>query len=243
MRPSALPILFALSCTPTTPVVDGGLLYTEALSAAVADPENAAVHCGGLIDPTLHADCITAAVERLKPGQAEAGARLCEELPEGTGRDECWFQLAENSADPTWCDRAGRFMDDCRLHMWTGDLMQKLPRDLSPVEAEPVARELLERHRFDADDGRPWVAVFRMTMGRRRPIDRSLCDGLSTAERQRICRDASRDLYNDLLNHSRDKGDFPCDGSPLPSHLQYVDDPGLDALVAERRAADLCPGG
>jgi len=216
-----------------------GLAYSEALAAVAAQPEQASTLCAAVTEPDLHADCVTAAVERL--GDAELGGSLCASLPEGAGRDECVFQLAESSGQPGLCDGAGRYADDCKLHLWTATLLQELPREARPAQAEALIPPLLEGHAFEDGDGRPWVAVYRMLMGARRPFDRALCDEIPHEERRQICRDASRDLYQDLLNRARDRDRFPCDGSPLPSELVFTPDPELEALIERRRTEDLCP--
>ena len=151
------------------------------------------------------------------------------------------IQLAEASGQPQLCEGAGRYADDCKLHLWTATLLRELPRDARPAEAEELVPPLLEGHAFDVGDGRPWVAVYRMLMGGRRPFDRGLCDEIPHAERRQICRDASWDLYQDLLNRARDRGRFPCDGSPLPSELISTPDPELEAAIERRRTEDLCP--
>ena len=239
--PSILGGLLA-GCTPD-PGADDTVAYAEALTAVRADPTTAAVACARVGDLDLRADCTTAAVEVLALDREPAAAELCRSLPEGVGRDECWFQLADVSGSAAWCGDAGRFRDDCRMHLWTQLLLARLPRNSTPAEAVTAARPLLAQTDFTEDDGRPWVAVFRMSLGPRRPFDRSLCDAIEDATLTGICRDAGRDLYGDLLNHARDKGRFPCDGGPLPTELQTAPDPELAALVEARREVDLCPPG
>ena len=217
------------------------LSYAQAIEAVAADPSTSARVCRGVVDPILHADCITAGVEAMAAEDLSAATSLCEGLPDGAGKDECFFQAAEAGKDPATCARAGRFDDDCRMHLWTTALLQGLPRATLPAEADAPVEALLVGHTFGPEDGRPWVAVYRTLLGGRRPFDRALCDGISHPERRTICRDAGRDLYNDLLNNARDTGRFPCAGGPLPPMLAHTEDPELEALIDARREGDLCP--
>lgn len=217
--------------------------YAEALAALEEAPAEAARLCAAIDRDELRADCVTAGVERLAATELAAARALCESLPDGAGRDECLFQAAEAGRDPGLCAAAGRFADDCRMHLWTATLQASLPRQTLPAEASELVPPLLEAHGFAPDDGRPWVAVYRMLLGARRPFDRSLCDAVSDEERRTICRDAGRDLYQDLLNNARDTGRFPCEGGPLPPMLAHTPDPELEALIARRRPVDLCPDG
>ncbi len=210
------------------------------MEAVAADPTTGASACRHL-GADLRQDCLSAAAEALA-ADAEAAAGLCAELPDGLWRDECFFQVAEISDQPQRCASAGRFSLDCRMHLWTRGLFRLLPdRTEALASQEQAIEEAALSAGFQPDDPRPWVAAFRVQGARMRPLDRSQCAALSTAARQGACAATLLDLYGDLLNHARDTGRFPCDGSPLTGPLAHAPDPELDALVARRRAGDLCP--
>ena len=240
MRPLLPWLLCFASCAGQDP--SPAVVYATALAEIDAHPEQAATTCATLPSGVLRADCITAAAERLAGGDPAAAAALCGGLEAGVGRDECHFQVAEQSTDPRWCAQAGRFEGDCAMHLWTQTLQQQLPHGLGPGEVEALVEPLLATHGFAPEDGRPWIALYRMVHGSRRPVDRPGCARAPRPVLVKLCQDAALDLYGDLLNHARDTGTFPCDGGPLPALLAAVPDPELEALVARRRTEDLCPG-
>jgi hypothetical protein len=213
----------------------------HAYAAALRSGDPAA--CRALEDPTLRADCLLAVVEGQARAEPEATAALCEEVPEGTWRDECWFQLAERSDQPEHCARAGLFADDCRLHA----LSSRLPRLLkasAPGEFEQALAPELVDLGFAAEDLRPWSAAYRHALGRQRPLDRGSCAAappLGGLDLLTVCRQTALVLLNDRLNRARDSRRVPCDGGPLPPELAFAPDPDLEALLAERKARDLCP--
>ena len=233
-------VLFALACFGGPPPVDPAA-YAAALAAVAADPAAGAEQCRALTTDAERTDCLSAAAEGLARAEPAAAATLCAELPDGLWRDECGFQVAEVAGDPARCAAAGRFAEDCRMHLWSRAVARALPAAPSPTQAaEPIARLALD-FGFDAADPRPWVAAWRIVGAQMDPLDRAACDALP-AERADGCRATLRDLYADRLNHARDTRRFPCDGQPLTGRLAYAaPDPELDALVASRREADLCP--
>lgn len=211
--------------------------YAEALRSA--DPEA----CRALKDTTMRADCLLAVVEGQARAEPEATAELCDEVPEGTWRDECWFQLAERSRTPEHCARAGLFADDCRLHALSSALPRLLKASAPGAFEAALAPELLKLG-FQATDLRPWSAAYRHALGRQRPLDRASCaQAASQADLDlvTVCRQTALALMNDRLNRARDTGRVPCDGGPLPPELQFTPDPDLQAMLDERRARDLCP--
>ncbi len=211
--------------------------YAEALRSG--DP----AACRALNDPTLRADCLLAVVEGQARAEPEATAALCEEVPAGTWQDECWFQLAERSNQPEHCARAGLFADDCRLHALSSRLPRLLKASAPGEFEEALAPELLKLG-FTAEDLRPWSAAYRHALGRQRPLDRGSCAAappLGGLDLLTVCRQTALVLMNDRLNRARDSRRVPCDGGPLPPELSYAPDPELDALLAERKARDLCP--
>jgi hypothetical protein len=241
MPTTTLLLLLACHGAPPRPGAADGAAYADALAAVARDPAGAAAHCAAVPDAALRADCVTAGAEALAKPDPDAAAGLCAGLPDGVGRDECGFQVAERTEDAARCDAAGRFADDCRMHLWTRAVQRAFPPGTHPDEAEPELARLAAAAGFGPDDPRPWIAATRHLLGRMRPLDRGRCDGLSAPTRRKVCKDAARDLFHDRLNHARDTGTFPCDGGPLPDVLQHTPDPELDAIIAERKGRDLCP--
>ena len=127
------------------------------------------------------------------------------------------------------------------MHVWTRVLAASVPRHAAVDEAERVAASLAHAAGFGLDDPRPWIAFARHLLGSEMPLDRGRCQGLGDPMRRRVCRDATRDLFHDRLNHARDTRTFPCDGSPMPERLSHTGDAELEAILAERVAGDLCP--
>jgi len=213
--------------------------------AVAGDPAGAREHCAPLSDVDLRADCLTAAVERL--GADPHAAALCAEIPAGPHRDECNFQRAEASRDAAACADAGRFEQDCRMHLWTRTLLTRVTPGSTPAEVVALAEPLRAAAGFGDDDPRPWIAAFRLLHSRRRPLDRRDC--AAAGERAALCREAGRQVYADRLNNARDTGRYPCAGGgtpddllpDLPADLQTAPDTGLTQLRQTRDASgDLC---
>ena len=232
-----------MSCAdaPAAGAATDAAAYAAALQTVGSDPLTASDRCATIRSPGILADCITAAAEALAGTDPEGASRLCASVPPGTGRDECSFQVAEHSGEPDRCSEAGRFVEDCRMHLWSRTLASAVPRGTDLGDAEPRVVALASQSGFTDDDPRPWVVLTRHLLGAEPVLDRSACDDLTQAERQRTCRSAARDLFHDRINHARDTGQFPCDGGPLPAILRHTADPGLEAVLTERRAQGLCP--
>lgn len=232
-----------MSCAdaPSAGAATDAAAYTAALQTVGRDPVAASERCAAIRAPGLRADCITAAAEALAGTDPQGASRLCASVPPGIGRDECGFQVAERSGEPTRCIEAGRFLEDCRMHLWSRALASAIPRGTDLGDAEPRVVALAAQSGFTDDDPRPWIVLTRYLLGAEPVLDRSACDDLTQVERQRTCRSAARDLFHDRINHVRDTGRFPCDGGPLPAILGHTADPGLEGVLAERRAQDLCP--
>lgn len=186
--------------------------------------------CAAIEDPTLRDDC--------RQATAEAPAD-CEAVVDPTVRGECWFQLAEATSDASYCPRAAPFADDCAMHVLSRGFPTWLPKGVRPGEQEEAAAAHVAAAGLAADDIRPWSAYYRHVLGSTRPLDRAACDAVSDAARREACKRTGVSLYQDLLNHARDRGLYPCDGAPLPALLAYAPDPELDAVRASR--SDLCP--
>jgi hypothetical protein len=225
--------LALLACGPSFPDATDRAAYVEALKESDGRAIMAKCEDAG----PLLADCVIKAVEA-SPRDEHAGS-WCDRLS-GTSRDECRFQLAERRDDLAACADAGSYADDCRLHvfsrglpdLWTGDF----------AAGVGAVRAKMAEVGIPADDYRFWSAAFRHGLLRTRPFDRSACSAAGDPALVDACRHTALAVYQDLLNHERDFGHFPCDGGPLPASVAYVPDPDIDAILADRRPRDLCPG-
>lgn len=186
--------------------------------------------CEGVRDAKLRDDC--------REATAKAPAD-CAAVADPTIRGECWFQLAESTQDASLCPRAAPFADDCALHVLSRGFAAWLPKKARPGEQEGAAATRMVAAGLDVGDMRPWSAFYRHLLGSTRPIDRSSCDAVADPARREACKRTGITMYQDLLNHARDRKLYPCDGGPLPSLLAYAPDPELDAVRAAR--TDLCP--
>jgi hypothetical protein len=195
--------------------------YVEGLSSG---------ECAPIRDAALRDDC--------REATAKAPAD-CEGVADPTIRGECWFQLAESTKDASLCPRAVPFADDCALHVLSRGFATWLPKKVRPGEQEAAAEARIVAAGLAADDMRPWSAFYRHVLGATRPIDRVACDAVADLDRREACKRTGIAMYQDLLNHARDKKIYPCDGEPLPALLAYAPDAELDAVRAARR--DLCP--
>ncbi len=230
-------LILLLSCARP---VDDARAYPEALAAVAREPSRAASLCAPITRAELEQDCVLAGAEALAKTDPTGALTLCAGLPEGVGRDECAFQVAERSADPSRCAEAGRFADDCRLHLWSRGLRELIPAGALPGDLEAKAAEELARYGLDAEDPRPWSAFYRDLLGRRTPLDRAACQQAPAGFQREACAQTGLQLYNDRLNMARDRHLVRCDQPELPALLQTTPDPELDALRA-RRWSELCP--
>lgn len=185
--------------------------------------------CAAIRDGALRDDC------REATAQAPTD---CEQVGDTTLRGECWFQLAESTADASYCPRAVPFADDCALHVLSRGFATWLPKQVRPGEQEEAAAARIVAAGLAVDDLRPWSAFYRHVLGATRPIDRGACDAVADPARREACKRTGIAMYQDLLNHARDRDLYPCDGGPLPALLAYAPDPELDAVRAAR--SDLC---
>ncbi|MDP2307862.1 MAG: hypothetical protein Q8P18_17685 [Pseudomonadota bacterium] len=219
-------ILLLVACaTPSPrasdPDADDRARYVEGLASGECEP---------IRDAALRDDC--------REATAEAPAD-CEAVGDATVRGECWFQLAESTKDASLCPRAVPFADDCALHVLSRGFATWLPKGARPGEHEASAEARITAAGLAVDDMRPWSAFYRQVLGGTRPIDRAACDAVAAPARREACKRTGITMYQDLLNHARDRKLYPCDGGPLPALLAYAPDPELDAVRAARR--DLCP--
>ena len=182
--------------------------------------------------------CLWAVVETA-PDHVDA-VTWCDSIDAGKDRDECHFLRAEGARDWEGCSRAGRFADDCRLHLFSGRLagLRAAPTDLPSVQAEVIP--LLEAVGV-ADDERYWSAALRWSLSHQHPLDRGSCDALQHPGWREACQQTALAVYGDRLNRTRDfGGGVPCSDEALPRALQHTPDPGLDAMRAQWRQRDGC---
>jgi hypothetical protein len=166
-------------------------------------------------------------------------ARDCGAIVEPTLRDECGFLRAESSGDYGDCASAGRYVEECRMHLWSADIARWEPAGVAPgdLETEVAARAALAG--FAADDPRPWSAWYRQVLGRMVPLDRAQCEAVTAALPREACLHTALLVYDDRLNVARDKRLYPCDGGELPPLLRHAPDTAIQARIAAR--TDLCP--
>ena len=185
------------------------------------------VPCATLGDPTLAADCTWAAVS------AGAPPERCAELTD-LAADECWFLAAEEHRDVRYCASAGRFERDCRMHQLSQGL-RTLSDDWQQAEREASDRIVAVGL---GDDANAWHAVYRGLLSRLEPLALGPCRSARAPE---ACVEAGTGLFHDKLNRFRDLGADLCEG-PLPDDVTYTPSAELDAVLAQRRATDLCSG-
>ena len=230
-------LLLLLACgRPGQQQADDPHHYAEALAAIAADPTATAAACAAISATRLRDDCLAAGAEALAPASPDKARAACADISGALLADECHFMVAERLREPTLCDKAGRFRDDCRLH-----LLQQTTAAAKPAAPDdPALAALIARSGFEDDDPRALTLVFRHALGARAPLDLSGCERSISEE---WCVRAGEGLLNDRLNHARDTGAISeawCSGErdSVPS-LRYTPHPALDATVARR--SDLCP--
>jgi hypothetical protein len=220
-------------------------LYVQALVHTREIPRAGYQDCRHVRDAILRADCGLAAVEALASDPEETTASLlqrCRTVAVGALLDECAFQVAEKRRDTLACDHSGRFVDDCRLHIFSISMGEWVPAGsrIDDPALEERAEKEIRKAGLPGADGRAWSAFYRWTLGQQAPLDRSACHSIREVERRKNCLETGKALYGDRLNRARDTRTYPCDGGPLPPELQVVADPDLDAQREQRAAGDLC---
>ncbi len=190
--------------------------------------------CEVVHDTALRDSCLVALVER-------RGVDRCAEVVSPTTREECAFRLAEKLRAPERCKEAGRFAEDCALHVVSNTFLVDAPdaRPGGPEESVLAARIVASG--LAADDPRAWTAWYRWALGRHAPLDRGSCDAVTNDTRRALCRTAGRGLYEDRLRHARDTGALTCEVHA--ESLQHTPDPELDTLRASLAPACDTPEG
>lgn len=148
--------------------------YAEALAALPHSPALAADHCRAVAMPELAADCRWAVVEVVGATDPEAGARLCRELPKKRG-DECFFLLAEASRVPRWCEEAGYYEYQCRMHAFRDGLEDWVPDDAAPGQIEAEAQAQMQGLGLSTQDPGPWNFLYMRVLGGQPRVAPEVC--------------------------------------------------------------------
>jgi hypothetical protein len=188
--------------------------YQRALDTPEGDSQARLTACLALADPDLAGDCALA-VARAEAPRGDAGVEaLCERIPPGLWQAECYFELAEQlrSRDKAravaLCDRSEPFRDDCRQHLWQGELKQLVDRagpegfaaQLAQAEAMHDAWATLlgvdaqHSHRF-------WQHYYQAGLGGMIPLDLGVCEPLPALHRER-CLEAGVASFEDNLEQA-----------------------------------------
>lgn len=251
---SWLPWLCLLGCSGGSSDQDRAN-YTAVLSSP-RPPEDALRRCAEIVDPALAGDCALVVV-----AQAPEPGALCESVPAGMWREECWFLAAEatnRSGDALsaagLCQKSGRFALDCAQHLWQTPVHGLIhgPGAVAFGEVIPKAEALyaawapmmVEQTDFEQ---RFWSKFFGNGFeGQGSPVDLDWCTPLSPA-RQEACITAGIAYYAREIGPSVERAggleamcalDEP-DVAALSVWLTAAPDPRLDSEAA-RRAVEIC---
>ena len=212
----------------------------DALHIADTDPEKAYEICR-TIGRKIHDDCLLAAVEKAQ-GDLETDA-WCDEMSTTVYRDECFFLSAERHGDFGACEKAGKFADDCRLHVWSKSLPKKWPGSMSMSDGVVSLRKHMEEWGISPSDPRYWSAAFRHRYMGQIILDRQECETLSDPDLFKACWSTGRVVFQDKLFRERDFfGPFPCPGAVPSPRLRHSPDPELDQLFADLPPHPECVG-
>ena len=192
--------------------------------------------CDAVKDPSLRDSCLVALVER-------RGVDRCGEVAEAKAREECAFRLAEKVRAPERCPAAGRFAEDCALHVLSNTFLVDAPAARPGGPEESVLAARIVASGLPAEDPRAWTAWYRWTLGRRSPLDRGACAAVPVDARRGMCRTAGRGLYEDRLRHARDSRALTCSAATVDPELAHTPDPELDALRAAYQPSCETTGG
>ena len=159
-----------------------GAQFTALLTAVNQTPDDTLQLCAGLTDAELYGECIVAGVEALPAAATSQAQEFCTAIDAqqaAVPRSECFFRVAERSLRPELCEQSQLFEEDCRMHLWTRSLRSSLPKQAAPGEVETDVSRRAAEFGFEVSDTRPWVALYRVLLGRMKPMKRSTCDAVS----------------------------------------------------------------
>ncbi|GEM_PF-4598917 len=132
-------IAILVACGGPSSPPEGIERYVAALETVKTDAEAGLAMCLAL-QGDQRTDCTWAAVKRLK--NEDAVERACTALGDADD-DECWFVGAENTRAPAFCHRAGAYVGDCLMHLFSWGLEDWLPAGTTPAEAVAIVRPQL----------------------------------------------------------------------------------------------------
>lgn len=238
--------------------------YTTVLAMNPVDPERALALCEGIRDPNAQAECAMHAASR---GAVDSGMdpeALCERVPEGTWRAECYFRAAEayseRKQDPkaaAMCARTQIFADDCGQHLWQdalqgiiaphgpGGFATQLPR------AEGVYRRWLAMLGDSTDiRDRFWRRYYQNGFETLDLVDLAPCEavrgqGRAVEDHAERCRHAGAHLLQrrvrrivvipELRAAFCALPDATCASASSMRQIACAPDPLLDAVLSEQR--------
>ncbi len=176
--------------------------YEQALTEGPSSIEDKLAACRSLGDPDLAGDCAHAVVHRAVMRSDGDPAVLCPQVPPGLWRAECWFEAAETTARKDkkraieLCDLAEPFREDCRQHLWQGQLKRMVDRTgprhfAQQLERAQALHDLWARllHDDPEQSFRFWRRFYQAGLGGMVPLDLAVCDDLPDLHRER-CIDA-----------------------------------------------------
>ncbi len=214
--------------------------YADALRAVQADPT--AFHaCDSVRSAGLRADCLTAAAELMAVDDAVAADTICVGLPFPLARDECLFQVAENSGDAARCAAAGQFADRCRSHLWRGVIEARFPAGSDPAAIAEEAEAAMVAADIPVSSGPFWAQLWRRVLDAPGPVRRDRCAGVPRPVAQRACEATAVAIYGERLDRRVLSGGLTCDS--LPEDARPGDDPELNRILDARRRTVGCGDG
>lgn len=195
-------------------------------------PGDRLAHCRAIQEQALQGDCYAALAQ---DGEDIEGGDLCGELPASLWRDECFFTAAERARATqdhdraaTLCMEAGRFLNDCSIHLWRGELrtalhpggMRTLFEDRRSIDRihDRWATLFADRARFDATF---WEHCYQIAFERADFLPAGACDAMPATE-QEACLAAAAQTYRRWLQ-------------------QALDDPSHKRLLCDQPTGDLRP--
>lgn len=187
--------------------------YSEALALTLSDPEGALRLCRSLEDVGERDDCHWVVAGVVVEEDLGRAAEICDAL-DALGRDECFFILAEQLMQADLCLRAGRFEENCQLHLFGRLLQERAPAGTRPADIEALAREQMRAVGAPADSYPFWVAAHDGLFMRDPSLTREDCDGVTPAASRRACLSAAGGGARRFINLEEDRkpGDRPKPG-------------------------------
>jgi hypothetical protein len=251
--------------------------YVEAARLAGTDPVAAAAACEG-VGGVAQSECSAWAAAAVARTDAAAAHEICAGIGDEVWRDECGFLVAEETvravgaeAAARGCAQAGRFSDNCLMHVWKGHARALVAeKGFATASGEfgaalGWADGVIQKD--EALENRFWDLFFDAAMGTAgesvAPLDTAFCATLDADLAERCRRGVPASLQRALNRADRKPSHAPgaldvvalCGAEaatlPLPSRIEaatgvrYVSSPELDAVASrfvDRRCAAAPPG-